>query len=170
MKNYQVKIQDATFSIEFANSDTSKVLVNGTEKMFDVYKTSELSFHVTKDHVNYSVEVLKVNKEEKKVTIRVNGNKYECELNTSLDLLLKEMGFDALASKKIKELKAPMPGLVLEVIAKEGLEVKKGDALIILEAMKMENMIKAAGDGIVKKIHVIKGNAVEKSQVLITFE
>ena len=65
------------------------------------------------------------------------------------------------------EIHAPMPGLVLEINVSEGQEVEKGDPLLILEAMKMENVIKAPGNGIIKKIHVEKGNPVEKNELLV---
>ncbi|MCC7050886.1 MAG: acetyl-CoA carboxylase biotin carboxyl carrier protein subunit, partial [Bacteroidia bacterium] len=57
-----------------------------------------------------------------------------------------------------------------EAKVKEGDKVTKGDALMVLEAMKMENILKSPGDGIIKKINVSKGQAVEKNTVLITFE
>jgi biotin carboxyl carrier protein len=83
--------------------------------------------------------------------------------------LLKSLGFDDLNAKKVNEIKAPMPGLVLDVRVSEGDTVKKGDAILVLEAMKMENIIKSPTDGIIKKINVKKGVAVEKNQVLINF-
>jgi biotin carboxyl carrier protein len=58
---------------------------------------------------------------------------------------------------------------VLNILVTEGQEVKKGDALIVLEAMKMENILKSPSDGAVKKILAGKGNAVEKNQILIQF-
>ncbi|GEM_PF-1177768 len=66
-------------------------------------------------------------------------------------------------------LKAAMPGLVLKVMAEEGRAVEKGTPLLVLEAMKMENIIKAEGPGVVKTIHVTPGQAVEKGQPLISF-
>jgi biotin carboxyl carrier protein len=63
-----------------------------------------------------------------------------------------------------------MPGLVIEYFVKEGDEVQAGDKLMILEAMKMENVIKATGEGKIKKLVVSKGNTVEKNQLLIEFE
>ncbi len=62
-----------------------------------------------------------------------------------------------------------MPGMVLNILVKEGDEVKKGDTLLILEAMKMENSLKATADGVIKKIVAVKGTAVEKNQILIQF-
>jgi biotin carboxyl carrier protein len=76
---------------------------------------------------------------------------------------------DSLAVSKILQIKAPMPGLVLSVLVTEGDEVKKGDNLLVLEAMKMENMIKSPTDGIIKKIEIKQGNKVEKNELLISF-
>jgi len=66
--------------------------------------------------------------------------------------------------------KAPMPGLVLDILVEPGQSVQKGDNLLILEAMKMENIIKASGSGVVKNIPVHKKDAVEKNQLLIEME
>jgi biotin carboxyl carrier protein len=73
-------------------------------------------------------------------------------------------------STKANVVKAPMPGLVLRVQVKVGDAVKKGDALLVLEAMKMENVIKAEGEGIVKAIKVNEKQAVEKNTLLIEME
>jgi biotin carboxyl carrier protein len=77
---------------------------------------------------------------------------------------------DKLMGNKANLLKAPMPGLVLKVLVTEGQAVKKGDGLLILEAMKMENIIKASSDGMVKKIHIEEKNIVDKNQKMIEFE
>ena len=73
-------------------------------------------------------------------------------------------------TQKVTDVKAPMPGLVLGVSVEIGQEVQKGDGLLILEAMKMENVIKSVGEGIVKAIHIEQGKAVEKGQLLIEME
>ena len=71
-------------------------------------------------------------------------------------------------NNKIKEIKAPMPGLVLDILVKEGTEIKKGDPVLILEAMKMENILKSPEDGSIKKIKVRKGKVVEKNDMLVS--
>jgi biotin carboxyl carrier protein len=71
---------------------------------------------------------------------------------------------------KVKEVKAPMPGLVLDIRVVPGQMVQKGDVLLILEAMKMENAIKSATDGVVKQVKAIKGQSVEKNQLMIVFD
>lgn len=67
-------------------------------------------------------------------------------------------------------LKAPMPGLVVRVQTQPGDKVSAGAGLIVLEAMKMENELKAAASGVVKAVRVVAGEAVEKGQVLVEFE
>jgi len=69
----------------------------------------------------------------------------------------------------VNSIKAPMPGLIIDLKVKEGDVVKLNDPLIVLEAMKMENIIKSPGEGTVKVVKVRKGQSVEKSQVLIEF-
>jgi biotin carboxyl carrier protein len=91
------------------------------------------------------------------------------KVQNRLDELMEKMGFADAASKKMAELKAPMPGLVLALKASEGQEIKKGEPLLVLEAMKMENIIKASADVVVKTIKVKQGQAVEKNEVMMTF-
>jgi biotin carboxyl carrier protein len=86
------------------------------------------------------------------------------------EVVKADLGMDKLAAVGVQEVKAPMPGMVLNIIVSTGDEVKKGDALLVLEAMKMENIIKSPRDGKVKTVKAIKGTAVEKNQSLIVFE
>ena len=80
------------------------------------------------------------------------------------------MGIKRSAEVVSKNIKAPMPGKVLEVLAKVGDKMMKGDNVLILEAMKMENVIKAEMDCIIKKIHIAKLENVEKNQILIELD
>ena len=72
--------------------------------------------------------------------------------------------------KKLKDLKAPMPGLVLDIMVKEGEEVTEGQELIVLEAMKMENAIKSPQDGKIKKIAIKNQDKIDKNHTLLSFE
>ena len=89
------------------------------------------------------------------------------KISEPIDLLLSKMGFDAKARNKAEAVKAPMPGMVLRILVEPGQAIKKGDGLIILEAMKMENILKAGADAVVKAIKVTEKTAVEKGTVLI---
>ena len=165
---YKAKVNQTEYDIELIGKD--KATVNGEEMNIDIIDVNANTFHVIQNHVSYNAEVVSFDPEEKTYKIKVNGQIYQVALKDKFDILLQSMGMDALASKKANDLKAPMPGLVLDIRVKVGDVVKKGDALVVLEAMKMENILKASSDVVVKKISVEKGQAVEKNQLLVLFE
>ena len=165
---YKVKVNNKEeHAVVFEN--TASGTIDGKIFSWDVIEVKNGSFHVIKDQKSYTVEVLKADAIEKSFSVSVNGNKYQLVVKDKFDELLKSLGMDNLNTSKVNELKAPMPGLVLDIRVAEGTEIKKGDPLLVLEAMKMENIIKSPTDGVVKKINVKKGIAVEKNQVLINF-
>ena len=150
-------------------SDENIFLLNGKATEFEWTKKHPAVFQVTMNGRRFEALLLKMEPEHKRVTLKINGNKYTVESKDQYDLLLERLGMDVSSEKKLNNVKAPMPGLVLEMLVKEGSEVKKGDALFVLEAMKMENIIKSPGDAVVRKIMIKKGMAVEKNQVIIEF-
>ncbi len=125
------------------------------------------TYSLIHDAKNYHVALEHVDLEKKEIVLLLDGQKHTCKISTALDLLINDMGLLSAKSAKLKEIKAPMPGKVIEVLVKESDDIKKGDSLIILEAMKMENVIKAPHDLNVKSIKVKLGQAVEKGAVLI---
>ena len=151
------------------NNKYNFVIDEKSEKGIDLIEIKNGIFHIIKDNKSYNAEVLKTNKEEKNFIIRVNGNKYTVQIKDKYDALLKELGIESGAVSKVKEVKAPMPGLVVDVRVKEGDTVKKGDALVVLQAMKMENILKSPSDAVIKKIHIKKDNTIEKNQIMISF-
>ena len=168
---YKVSVNGGeAISAELTTSGTAfsgslgTALVNG-----DILRISDKEFHVLYNQQSYNIEVLKLNAEEKTMTLRVNSKKFTIQLQDKYDQLLKSLGMDSLAAKKVNDIKAPMPGMVLKILVKEGDAVKKGDALLTLEAMKMENILKSPTDGVIKKVLAQQGTAVEKNSVLIQF-
>lgn len=159
-------------SIE-ANIETDNGVLNGVIDgkaiQGDWIKINERQYHLLYNQQSYKVDLIKLDEAEKSITLRINGFKQTLKLQDRYDALLKQLGMDNLASKKVNDLKAPMPGKVLSIAVSEGQEVKKGDALIVLEAMKMENVLKSPCDGIIKKIPVSAQQVVEKNQLLIQF-
>ena len=108
---------------------------------------------------------------KKTITFSIDGKDLSLRYQDQWDVLLEKMGFDSEESTQNQPLIAPMPGLVLSVEVKPGDVVQKGQALIKLEAMKMENLLKAQTDNqIVAKVHVIQGENVEKNKVLVEFQ
>nr|WP_299383757.1 acetyl-CoA carboxylase biotin carboxyl carrier protein subunit [Allomuricauda sp.] len=136
----------------------------------DLIKSGDGRYHLLKDGISYHIEVLNSDFNRRSYTLLVNGNEYEVEINRPLDRLIEQMGFATNGAKSIDSIEAPMPGLILDISIKEGQEVEEDDQLLILEAMKMENIITSPRKGVIKKIAVGKGDAVEKKQLLIEFE
>lgn len=161
MKNsYQVKVNN-TFDFEI----DKKTVLN-----LDSLKVSDAKFHVLHNNKSYKVEITKANFNQKKYTVKVNNNTYNVDIFNELDTLIQEMGFEIGATKKVNEIKAPMPGLILAISVKAGQEVQEFDPLIVLEAMKMENTLTSPRAGIIKSISVTNGETVNKNQLLIEFE
>jgi biotin carboxyl carrier protein len=144
-------------------------LVNNSLVQWDLAKISKGYFHILYNNKGYRAEVVKQDAAAKTVVIKINGHSYAVALKDQFDLLLEKMGMSAVATSKINNIKAPMPGLIIDLKVKIGDSVKTGDQLLILEAMKMENILKAQGEGVIKNVKVKKGDSVEKGQVLIEF-
>ena len=115
-------------------------------------------------------EVLSNRMEEGKLTIKLNHRVFEISKDGPLDELIASLGLDVPKVRKLKQLKAPMPGRVVGIAVKVGMVVNPGDPLLTLEAMKMENVLKAEGVGIVKAIAIEVQQVVDKGMLLIEFE
>ena len=136
----------------------------------DTLATSPTSYHVLVDNMPYNAEIIQANFHKKSYEVRINSNRYSIIIENELDHLINQMGFALSSIRNISSIEAPMPGLILEISVVEGQEVKEDDPLLILEAMKMENVLTSPRDGIIKSIQVSQGDAVDKNNLLIEFE
>jgi len=153
-----------------------ELTINGSYKVelqqaqlaeLDIVKKGDGQYHVLKDNKSYHVELISIDAATKTVSLKVNGKTYQTSIADHYDQLIKRLGLTTVSSQKVNQVKAPMPGLVLDILVDPGQDIKKGDKLLILEAMKMENIIKSSGDGIVEDVLIKKGTAVDKGQLLI---
>ncbi len=159
-----IKVNEQQFQY---NLHSGEATLDGKAVNADTIKLGPNKYHLIINHQSFTIELLEKSENQKTMRILVNGIKQEVSIKDKYDHLLSELGMDKMLSTKANIVKAPMPGLVLRIIAKEGDQIKKGDAILVLEAMKMENVIKADGEGIIKKICVSEKQAVEKNTVLV---
>ncbi len=146
-------------------------VIEGSAYNWDIKSIGENRWTVINESAESFIVVLKAySSEEKKLKLKIDGERIEVTEKTEFDILLEKLGISGGASKKLKEIKAPMPGLVIEVKVTEGQEVKEGDVIVILEAMKMENVIKATAEAKVKSVNVNAGDSIEKGVVMVNFE
>ena len=158
--NYKVKVND---SLSFyINKDSISQL--------DAVPTEANHLHILHQNRPYKAEIVSADFNQKHYTVKVNNNTYTVAIANDLDQLIKDLGFEVGLTKQVNAIKAPMPGLILEINVEVGQTVKENDPLLILEAMKMENSFLSPRDGVIKSIAVSKGDAVDKGQLLIEFE
>ncbi len=163
---YNARVNNHVFEIGISDNGFS---VNGQTVTWDIIRIGEGSFHILYNNQSYRAEVVKIDVASKCFTIKINGRHYPVALQDKFDVLLEKMGMNTNAVAKVNDVRAPMPGLIIDLKVKDGDRVKAGDPLLILEAMKMENIIKSPGDTTVKSVKVKMGDSVEKNQVLIEF-
>ncbi|MCB0483097.1 MAG: acetyl-CoA carboxylase biotin carboxyl carrier protein subunit [Flavobacteriales bacterium] len=161
--------KNKTFSI-VQNGEGKPVGIDGNHVWGDIVEFADNNYHLLHNDRGYQIYLMEVDQESKTFKLRVNGNIYTLKVITPMDELLDKMGINSALSKKIDRIAAPMPGLVINILVAPGDRVKKGDNVLVLEAMKMENIIKAPADGTVKSVATEKGKAVEKNAPLIFLE
>ncbi|WP_348811759.1 acetyl-CoA carboxylase biotin carboxyl carrier protein subunit [Flavobacterium maritimum] len=157
---YKVNVND-TFHFDLKKKSISEL---------DAVSVEINKFHILHQNTPFKAEIVSSDFNQKSYTVKVNSNTYTVAISNPLDILIKEMGFETGLSKQVNAIKAPMPGLILEISVVVGQSVKENDNLIILGAMKMENSFLSPRDGIIKSISVAMGDAVDKGQLLIEFE
>lgn len=158
--------QDEPFKIS-VNEQHSFDLHPAAAKDLDIVPDADGGFHVLHQGKSFRAEILEIDHDARQFVIMVNGDRFVVSIADRYDRLVQQLGLKIGSSQKTNIVKAPMPGLVLNLLVEPGQKVSKGDPLLILEAMKMENVLKAAADGEVKSVQVKQGAAVEKGQVLI---
>lgn len=158
--DYKIKVND-TFEFDFEKESIQKL---------DAVSVDQNHFHILHHNLAYQAEVVSADFYQKKYNIKVNNSTYEVDISNPLDILIKEMGFEVGLTKQINAIKAPMPGLILEINVAVGQTVLENAPLLILTAMKMENSFLSPREGIIKSIAISVGDSVIKGDLLIEFE
>ena len=175
MYNHNKSATKVQCLLNFGN--TMKYLVNqkktiefNSDVKVDIIKLSDTEYRIQKGPQHLRAFLIKNDPKTKNSSWWINGIKYNVNSKSGLDEMLEKLGMDDGSKAKVDQIFAPMPGLVLEVKFSEGDTIAKGESVIILEAMKMENIIKSPIDGVVKQVHVKKDQTIEKNTLIISFE
>ncbi len=155
------------FSIEDMDG---QLMLNNKPVDWDMQAAHNGMLSILYNGKSYTALVEKIDRPAKEFILRINGQPHNVAIKESIDLLLASMGLDLKAMQKIEPVKAPMPGMILKILVAPGQQILKGDGLLVLEAMKMENILKASHNATVKSIRVAERTAVEKGAVLIDLE
>ena len=163
---FSVILQQTPYAVE---KNAEGITVNAQPLTWDCKWIDGRKIHLIQGTKSIEAELLSLDHETKTLEVRLGNKTATLQVKDRYDLLLEKMGMSQTGKGSLKEIKAPMPGLILDLKVAPGDLVKKGDVVLILEAMKMENSIKSPGDGIVKDVKVVLKQSVEKNQVLIQF-
>ncbi|WP_420316417.1 acetyl-CoA carboxylase biotin carboxyl carrier protein subunit [Ekhidna sp.] len=163
-----IEVQVGETEIISVENKKEGVFLNNHAFDGEIIQIDNNSYKIFKSNRIFRVDI--VEQDGKEMKLKINDQILDVKVTDHIDQILAKLGMDVAASTAVKDIKAPMPGSILNIIVNEGDEVNEGDKLLVLEAMKMENVIKSPGIGTVSKIHVSEKDNVEKNQVLISFE
>ncbi len=129
---------------------------------------SDDRYSILMDGITYSAVVRKSS--DKSYRIKIEGRLLDVRLIRKIDQIVQNMGYRDRLNIASVNITSPMPGLIKKIFTHVGETVLQHQNLLVLEAMKMENVIKSPKDGIIKSILVMTGQPVDKTQVLVEFE
>ncbi|HKI54811.1 MAG TPA: biotin/lipoyl-containing protein, partial [Anaerolineales bacterium] len=163
---YITTIDEQEFLVDLL--DDKHVSVNGNTYKIDFESVSGQPVYSLivdgKSHEGYVQEV------DSDWQVLLRGRLYSVNVEDEREKRLRAAAGAGVAETGEYHLKAPMPGLVVTVLVEEGQEVKKGQVLLILESMKMQNELKSPRDGIVNRIKVKAGESVEQKQAMLSIQ
>ena len=169
MKKYYTTINDSVIKNEAMILEDNKLSLNGNTYDYDHKFINDNTLLLRVNNSNYFLLIAE-DEEDNSLDISDDSVNFKVHCKSETDLLLEGMAGNKSDGNVKKEIKSPMPGIIKALNVKAGQEVKKGDVLLVLEAMKMENEIKAIKDGVVKKVNAEVMSSVEKNELLLEFE
>jgi acetyl/propionyl-CoA carboxylase alpha subunit len=173
MPRFTVTVHDREYDIHLEyRSDYIEAIVNGHPRRVVAHRIRDTRWLLLIDNLSFEADVrrdgLSIVSGERTVFTRGRDIPLVIE-DYALAQMRKAAGFGG-PERVEARFKAPMPGLISQIRVEPGQEVNAGDPLIVIEAMKMENVLKARGAGKVKSIAVAIGQSVEKGNTLVEFE
>jgi biotin carboxyl carrier protein len=147
---------------------SEELRINGHKKEIKIFENEEGFTFIEFNNKKYLAEI--TDKSQNKYTVLLNGVSYSFTIESPISYRRRKYLEKYKQHNKIEIVTAPMPGKIIELLVEESSHVKEGEAILILEAMKMQNEIIAQISGKVKKISVKAGDSVTKDDVLMEIE
>lgn len=164
-RKYRATVGERTIALELGPDE---VIIDGQTSTFSSVRLPDGRISLLLGGRSISVDVFP--SEDGLYVVHVGGHEFDVALKTERDLLLEQFGLADTATEGRRQVRAPMPGLVLSLHVEIGASVSMGDAIMVLEAMKMENELRAPSAGVVTSVHVARGDAVGKNDLLVEIE
>jgi biotin carboxyl carrier protein len=149
-------------------SANSEIVINGILHHYELIVLNNSTFRLRIDQKIYDISPLRI--DNNRFNISLEGYTFETAAMTTLQEKASKVIEQTGAVNRLREIKAPMPGMILKIKKKAGDQIESGESIIILEAMKMENDIKSPSSGVIKNIFVSESSAVEKGAKLFSIE
>ena len=166
MNEYVVTLKDKRSLIKI--SQNSEITINGETHHYELIVLNNSTYRLRIDERFYDITSAKI--DNYRFSVGLEGHTFETVVMTTLQDKASKVIEQTGAAHKLKEIKAPMPGMILKLKKKNGDKIELGESVVILEAMKMENDIKAPSSGVIKDVYVSEGSAVEKGAKLFSIE
>ena len=164
----RAKIDNRIRDVEMISKDGNKVEISVDGKIYDIDVVMSESGFCSIIYEGRSYNAESVRHSEGKYSITTNFRHFDIKLSNPQKKYLR--GRQSSVDEVQETIISPMPGKVIKILVTEDMEVKQGDPLIVVEAMKMQSTYSAAQDAIVEKIHIEEGDSVLRDQLLITFK
>jgi acetyl/propionyl-CoA carboxylase alpha subunit len=171
MENILIKVGKTEYSIAYDKENHNIIYVD--DKPFEVELLKTFGSDVFSFLVNQRIFQIGLDfGDDSNLEISLDGLTYQIAATDEMKKVLGRYVANGGGGSRSNAglIKAPMPGMVVKILVKEGMQVLEDDKIILIEAMKMENTLKAPTSGTIKSINVVEGQAVEKGALLIEIE
>ncbi|MEN8137545.1 MAG: acetyl-CoA carboxylase biotin carboxyl carrier protein subunit [Bacteroidota bacterium] len=166
----EANVNNRKYEIELSEDSIFTGKIDSDNFSFSIKSQNKNNYIIEKDGIEYDLDIIDLNENTKTIEILVNGKYFKTNLRDQYDKLIHNLGYGRKNDSESRYIKAPMPGLVLDILIKKNDPIKEGQHLLVLEAMKMENIIKSNSVGKIKNVNISKNDTVDKDEILIELE
>ncbi|MBI2619979.1 MAG: biotin/lipoyl-binding protein [Ignavibacteriales bacterium] len=169
MTKYQVSLAGRTIELLVGDKEAAS---SGLRASYEIFRISDYRWLLNVDGRVFTLSADR-NRDTSpgdRLHFTLNGNRFEAVVDDERSLLMKSVSRAYVPTGGILEIIAPMPGLIAKLEVEKGTKIRVGDAILVLEAMKMENEIRSPEHGTIVDVLVKSGVAVEKGEILVLIE